>query len=240
MADGHGTINGATVWDRFNGTEPLIDGEQVPDIWIQDLTEELDEEVLQHLQEHFLRDAVLSRATRLLEHPDAVQEALAIWRHMLSQRVSLVALTIGEGGKPVIVGCNILSIKRRLDEPIQVRSAPLRVILEATRSVEARADVFARYGVDACLTALGLSVAPRFRGRGVGLRLLRARRPLCRALRLRLTATVFTGAAAQKQALRAGFEPLAQIRYAEYRDALGRPALAHADGDAFVYMAMPV
>ncbi|KAK7791368.1 hypothetical protein R5R35_010888 [Gryllus longicercus] len=229
MADGHGTIDGATVWDRFNGTEPLIDGEQVPDtdIWIQDLTEELDEEVLQHLQEHFLRDAVLCRATRLLEHPDAVQEALAIWRHMLSQRVSLVALTIGEGGKPVIVGCNILSIKRRLDEPIQVRSAPLRVILEATRSAEARADVFARYGVDACLTALGLSVAPRFRGRGVG-------------LRLRLTATVFTGAAAQQQAQRAGFEPLAQIRYAEHRDALGRPALAHADGHAFVYMAMPV
>ncbi|GLG98279.1 Uncharacterized protein GBIM_04863 [Gryllus bimaculatus] len=214
MADGHSTINGATVWDRFNGTEPLIDGE-VPDIWIQDLTEELDEEVLQHLQEHFLRDAVLSRATRLLEHPDAVQEALAIWRYMLSQRVSLVALTLGEDGKPVIVGCNILSIKRRLDGPIQVRSAPLRVILEATRSVEARADVFARFGVDACLNALGLSVAPRFRGRGVGLRLLRARRPLCRALGLRLTATVFTGAAAQKQALRAGFEPLAQIRYAE-------------------------
>lgn len=69
-----------------------------------------------------------------------------------------------------------------------------------------RFNAFEHYQVDKYVTALGLSVSSRYRGRGVGKELLQARVPLCKALGIQLTANTFTSAAAVACARKVGFE----------------------------------
>jgi predicted acetyltransferase len=53
------------------------------------------------------------------------------------------------------------------------------------------------------MNAVGLSVAPVARGRGLGLLLLKGRLEVCRGLRIPLTKTVFTAIQSQKLAAKA-------------------------------------
>lgn len=41
-------------------------------------------------------------------------------------------------------------------------------------------DIFTKYNVDKYLSAFGLSIAPKYRGRGIAKYILRARVPLCK------------------------------------------------------------
>lgn len=61
------------------------------------------------------------------------------------------------------------------------------------------------YNIDKYLSALGLVVSPKYRGRSVSSEILKARFPLCKALNIKVTSTVFTGPISQKAASRAGF-----------------------------------
>lgn len=67
-------------------------------------------------------------------------------------------------------------------------------------------NAFQHYEVDKFVSALGLSVNPKFRGRGVAVELLKARVPLCKAYNVKLTANTFTGLVSQACARKAGFE----------------------------------
>lgn len=78
-----------------------------------------------------------------------------------------------------------------------------------------KVDVFQKYNVDKYLSALGLSVDAKYRGRGIATEILKARVPLCKAMGIPLTTTVFTGVASQKCATRAGFVEDADVEYEE-------------------------
>jgi GNAT superfamily N-acetyltransferase len=67
-------------------------------------------------------------------------------------------------------------------------------------------NVFDHYKVDAYLGAMGLSVLPKYRGRNIGAQILKARVPLCKAIGVKLTTTVFTAIASQVLAKKVGFE----------------------------------
>lgn len=72
-------------------------------------------------------------------------------------------------------------------------------------------DVFKKFKVDAYLTAYGLSVSRKFRGRGIATEILRARIPFCQAFGIKLTSTVFTSIFAQKSAAKVGFKEIFSI-----------------------------
>lgn len=72
------------------------------------------------------------------------------------------------------------------------------------------------------MNAIGLSVAPIARGRGLGLLLLKGRLELCRGLRIPLTKTVFTAIQSQKLAAKAGFQVLAEKAYDQIKDEHGQ------------------
>lgn len=76
-------------------------------------------------------------------------------------------------------------------------------------------DVFEHYQVDTCLDALGLAVNFRYRGRGIGTEILRARKALCTAVGIKLTSTPFTGGGSQACARKAGFEDNVRVTYEE-------------------------
>lgn len=73
-------------------------------------------------------------------------------------------------------------------------------------------DILKNYKVDKFMVAYGLSVSRKYRGRKIGKEILRARIPLCRALGIKVTTTVFTGFASQKSAANVGFEENFVIR----------------------------
>ncbi|KAL1140511.1 hypothetical protein AAG570_000441 [Ranatra chinensis] len=83
-------------------------------------------------------------------------------------------------------------------------------------AITTEGNLFERFGVDRYLTAYGLSVHPDYHGLGIGLKLLEAREPLCKAIGLKLTGTVFTAAASQYLASKAGFEVIAEHYYKDH------------------------
>lgn len=67
-------------------------------------------------------------------------------------------------------------------------------------------NIFDFYKVDKYITAFGLSVNRKYRGRGIGEHILKARIPLGKALGVQVTSTIFSSIASQKSASNAGFE----------------------------------
>lgn len=59
-------------------------------------------------------------------------------------------------------------------------------------------DIFKNYNVNKFMVAYGLSVSRKYRKRGIGTELLKARIPLCKALGIKVTSTVFSGDYSQK------------------------------------------
>lgn len=76
-------------------------------------------------------------------------------------------------------------------------------------------DVFAAYNVDKYLTAHGLCVDPRYRGRGIATEILKARVPILKGLGLKVTSTLFSAIGSQTAAKNAGFKNVYAISYSE-------------------------
>ncbi|KAK7868721.1 hypothetical protein R5R35_008242 [Gryllus longicercus] len=222
------------VYRRFKGPRPMPDG-RTPNFWIQDITPDQDEQIVDFMSDGFLKEEFMCSRSGLPEDPVSLQEMRDEWRQRLKHRAGLVALTDWPDGphNPQLAGCNVTYITRRGDPPIKAEGAALRHVLDAMHAVEARVDLFARFGVEAFLNALGLSVAPAFRRQGLGRELLAAREPLLRALGLRLTIAVFTGPAAQKASARAGYVVLAQQRFVDCKDDDGREVFPDVPWEVF-------
>lgn len=71
---------------------------------------------------------------------------------------------------------------------------------------QANVDPFEIYNVDKFMSAYGLSVNTKYRGRRIGEYILRARIPVAKAIGVSLTSGSFSSTAAQKQATKVGFE----------------------------------
>lgn len=74
-------------------------------------------------------------------------------------------------------------------------------------------NIFQKYGVKKYLSSLGLSVHPRYRGRGIAKYLLLARDAVCQQANIRVTATDFVSNASIVVAKRVGFKYENGIRY---------------------------
>lgn len=95
----------------------------------------------------------------------------------------------------------------------QCKGSVWRCIYDLVDYTIKKANVYERYGVDKYLGAMGLSVAPNYRGRGIATEILRARIPLCKAVGLPLTSTCFTAIGSQVAAAKAGYEETYVVSY---------------------------
>ncbi|KAJ4432150.1 hypothetical protein ANN_20766 [Periplaneta americana] len=111
-----GDIPFPTVWRWYNGKQPL-EG-KTPRFRIQDVTEDLEDEVVQHMTDVFLRDEPMCSSVGLADDPVSVLEFQTMWRDYMRQRVALVAVVEPEttpySGHRV-AGCNLLGITCRGD-----------------------------------------------------------------------------------------------------------------------------
>ena len=87
-----------------------------------------------------------------------------------------------------------------------MKSERIRDLIATNEYMTDQFKVCERYGVDQYLTAYGLAINKRYRGRGIATEMLKARVPICRAFGIKVTSTNFTALGSQLAAAKAGFE----------------------------------
>ncbi|XP_069690259.1 arylalkylamine N-acetyltransferase-like 2 isoform X2 [Periplaneta americana] len=235
-----GDIPFPTVWRWYNGKQPL-EG-KTPRFRIQDVTEDLEDEVVQHMTDVFLRDEPMCSSVGLADDPVSVLEFQTMWRDYMRQRVALVAVVEPEttpySGHRV-AGCNLLGITCRGDvtDINKYKGVAFRKLIEALDHTTKMAKLFERYGVDYYLCALGLSVAREYRGQGLGFELLKARFDLGRAMGLPLTVTLFSPASTQWMGAQLGMKTVVEIDYEDYKDDEGHVVFSGIENKSMKLMA---
>lgn len=198
-----------SVWLTFKAKD--LNSDDLVEYRVQDLPEDRYDEAIEHMTTIFLPDEPMCRSTDLYKDSVSVAEIQDLWRLMLKQRIVLVCFKLGSDE---IVGMNMLGIiqkeeKQEVYEPTGLQWKKVYKVVEYLGEV---CDVFEIYNVDRYMTAFGLSVNVKYRGRGIGEYILKARVPLAKAIDCPLTSTVFSATASQKLAVKAGFELNYEIR----------------------------
>ncbi|XP_058812237.1 uncharacterized protein LOC131676876 [Topomyia yanbarensis] len=199
------TVAYPRVWLTFESRdvdEPVGSGRLVK-YRVQDLPLERVEDAIEHMKKFFLRDEPMCSSVGLYKDPVGLEEFSELWRKVAAQKCAVVCF---REGSDEIVGLNMLTVVSK-DSPkeYKFKSAGLQMVTESYGGILKQAEIFEKYNVDHYLSAWGLSVSPKYRGRGVATELLRARIPLCRAMGLRVTVTLFSHPGSQIPAAKVGF-----------------------------------
>ncbi|KAK9512679.1 hypothetical protein O3M35_001052 [Rhynocoris fuscipes] len=189
---------------------------------IQTITPELLEDCLDLMVQYFIPREPISIYLRLMEDPDAVNCMKEMWRKTMNTGQAIVALEETKDNTVNIVGANMtLVVEKELkekdkDPPKEYKNENFEKLLGSVIELTNRANIFEKYDIDKYLTAYGLAVHSNYHGYQIGYRLLQCRQPLCEALGVKATGTVFTAKVSQHIASKAGFELLAEQIYKSY------------------------
>ncbi|XP_055607212.1 uncharacterized protein LOC129754966 [Uranotaenia lowii] len=226
-----------SVWHRFKAMAGT--GDQMGYYVVQDLPSDRVEETFDLLAEPFTRDEVMNRTNRLIEDPLGVEMVREMWQQLIPGKMSLICVEEATGQ---IVGVNVLGVVSKSDnEPdFKYASSTFQTIYDLNTYVAKQANVFDRHGVDHYLSAMGLSVDPRYRRRGIATEILRARVPLCKAVGLTLTANCFSGVASQIAATKAGFREDVSYHCGSLVNVDERFALPGIENECFKYMSLKI
>ncbi|XP_050087353.1 uncharacterized protein LOC126572243 [Anopheles aquasalis] len=199
------------VWHTFQAKD--TDSDRLVTYRVQDLPEDRFEEAIAHMIEYFVYDEPTCRAKNIVGEKQSVKEIADLWREFVKFRLVLVCF---KEGSDEIAGMNMLFVSSANDpDTYEPRGEIWRCIYDLVEYTSKQAHVFERYQVTDYLAAMGLSVAPKYRGRGIATEILRARIPLCKGVGLPLTSTCFTAVASQAAAAKAGFEETYVVSYDE-------------------------
>ncbi|XP_055586148.1 uncharacterized protein LOC129738858 [Uranotaenia lowii] len=191
-----------TVWHRFQAKD-LSGGDQLVTYRVEDLTEDRYEDAIQHYLNHFIKDEPLCRQRKMAQDTVSYGEIQGFWRWCFSRRMTIVCYREGSNE---IVGANLLDVVTPVKSPTELKSQHIRDIVGLMDYVGEQCNVFEKYGVDRYMTAYGLAIDSRYRGRGIATEMLKARVPMCKALGISLTSTNFTAIGSQLAAAKAGFQ----------------------------------
>lgn len=200
------------VWHKFKSNNFATD--ELEEFIVQDLPREKFDEALEHMLEHFLSDEPICKAKHVKSDAAAKNEVCDLWKRIFDQNVVLACF---KKGCSEIIGLNMVCVITKSD----LKHLKLDVRKSNTwKAVHDFAlqqfDLFKQYDrVDNILIAYGLSVSVNYRRRGIATEILRARIPLCKALKIPLTSTVFTAIGSQKPAEKIGFQTDYEIGYQE-------------------------
>ncbi|KAI4465209.1 n-acetyltransferase-related [Holotrichia oblita] len=212
-----------TIWAKFEGK--IVRNGVRNTYWIQEVTDEYKSQVLQYMMEEFTLDEPFCKYSKISEDPDVMKQFKDFWWESFKENLALVCLTKDQNGVTHIAGmnCTLLGykgeddiIKNKLDEK------GLSVFY-TLKFVKNQVDPFQKFNITEYLDGMGLYVLPKYRGEGLGTELLRARyvsisyfrEPMCRALGLKATLTLFTSKISQILAERLGFKDLYVADYAD-------------------------
>lgn len=190
------------VWSTFEGNDN--DGDTT-EYRIQDLPEDRFHEAIYIMQRYHMESEVL-RVKKVREDPTSFREITEKWWDCLRQRVTLVCFKMNSDE---IIGLNVLGVVTRSEssQPHSFKGKGWSEICNSKKFVNDRFfEPFTHYSVDTLMFALGLLVIPRYRQRGIGFELVKARELLGRAVGVQVTSNVFTSLGAQRAAEKANYD----------------------------------
>ncbi|XP_052866387.1 uncharacterized protein LOC128272593 [Anopheles cruzii] len=210
------TVPYPNVWWTFEAPDPDREDGGLVKYRVEDLTEDRYEDAVQLYTDHFVDDEPLCAYARLRHDPRSYEEIVGFWKHCFQERLTIVCYK--EGSKE-LVGANLLSVAvadKKKDFRNVIQSEGTLKLVEINEYMTSTVNLYEKYGVDKYLTAYGLSINSRYRGRGIATELLRARVPICRAYGLRLTSTNFTAIGSQIPAAKVGFQTDLEMQCNEF------------------------
>ncbi|XP_068630776.1 uncharacterized protein [Battus philenor] len=206
------------VWSEF---ERQAEDGRTLNFVIKDISEDMWKTAVEFMLGSYIQEDVWWKTAGTAEDPEAIQEYRVLLTSIVEQKMSLACfLTEKDGAGHTLVGVNMCmpQEKGRFVEHIPPKSQAgimsLRMFSEATKFTV----IFDKYNVNNYLMGAGLSVAPEYRGLGIAVELLKARKSLAKELGFQVTGGIFTSAFAQKAAEKAGMECLFKISYNEFGD----------------------
>lgn len=200
-----------SVWHTFKAKD--LDSDRLVNYVVQDLPEDRFEDGVNHMCGIFIYDEPMCHAKRLAEEQQSVDDIREVWRELVKQKVAIVCF---REGSDEIVGLNMTYIACKDDkDDYECKGQRWREVYDAVMYFTKQSRVFEQYQVSEYMGAFGLSVSPKYRGRGIATEILRARVPLCKAIGIPLTSTVFTAIGSQIPAAKVGFEESFIMAYDE-------------------------
>ncbi|KXJ70640.1 hypothetical protein RP20_CCG022854 [Aedes albopictus] len=227
-----------TVWYTFQAPDPDND-DQLVTYRVEDLTEDRYDDIIQHYRDYFVDDEPIYASRNTILDEMAMKELSDFWRWCLEQRLTVVCY---KEGSAEIVGANLLHMEQSDDKGNWdiFQSKTIQDVVKAHLYMTEQFNVFQRYNVDRYLTAYGLALNRRYRGRGIATEILKARIPICRAFGVRLSATNFTAQASQKAAEKAGFRNDFEVSYDDFADMGAEYSFPKIKSKSLKLMSMPI
>lgn len=210
------------VWQRL---EKVGKDGKLLKFTIQEIPEDRYDEAIEHMCTYFVADEPTCDCWNSKNDPLFLKDISYLWKVMFSQNISIAAFIDNpDGGKPILAGMNALGVSVKGHEDgisgyefaSPIAKNTFELIGNATKIV------YEHYGVKKYLNAIGLSVAPPYRGYGLGIDLLKTRYQIGREYDIPATCTVFTSIFSQKSAAKAGFEPLVEKKFSDVVDENGK------------------
>lgn len=186
------------IWAEFSGKDSRK-SDKIVKYRIQDLPEDRFEDAVDHLTKFYLPDETVSKAVGKmnneqdssdekrnsrfvpsaggLENKDFVEDFHRFWREILQQKMSLLCLR-EESNE--IVALNVIFIATKGDTLIDsvfrsYKSKDFADQYRIVRLINEKVTIFDKYNVDSYMSSIGLSVHPKYRGLGLGQKLLETR-----------------------------------------------------------------
>uniref|UniRef100_U5EV53 N-acetyltransferase domain-containing protein n=1 Tax=Corethrella appendiculata TaxID=1370023 RepID=U5EV53_9DIPT len=189
-------------WLHFKARD--VNNDNLVDYVIKDVPEEHFKKAIEHMVLYFINDEPINVCLNMANDRLGIENFKTMWEHFLTKKCVLACYKVGS---EEIVGLNFVGIEMQSPEKAKnFKSKNFDKLVKTMIYCSKQFDMYKNYGIDRYLTACGLSVHPNYRGRGIGEQILRARVPMCKALGVKATSTVFTGAASQRSAEKCGFE----------------------------------
>ena len=203
------------IWHSFKSINSVTN--ELEEFTVQDLPRERHSEAVDHMLEHFLSDEPICKSKSVKNDAAALKEICSLWKKVLKQNV---VISCFKKNCSEIVGLNMLCVITKddyKDFKLEVRNDNTWKAVHEFALVNF--NLFERYKfASSILIAYGLSVSKDYRRRGIATEILRARIPLCRALQIPVTSTVFTAIGSQKPAEKIGFKVDFEIEYKDLAD----------------------
>lgn len=198
------------VWHTFKSKNPKTS--EIEEFVVQDLPRERFADSLNFMLEHFLSDEPICKTKSVTNDVGALKEVCELWSNVLEQNVVLACF---KRNCSELVGLNMVCVitsKEFQHFKLDIRKDNTWKAVHDFALVNF--NLFNKYKfADKILIAYGLAVSKDHRQRGIATEILRARIPLCRAMKIPLTSTVFTAIGSQKPAEKIGFQVDYEITY---------------------------
>ncbi|KAI8428996.1 hypothetical protein MSG28_007585 [Choristoneura fumiferana] len=205
-----------SVWERF---ERNVEGGGTMKFVVEDISEAMWSTAVEFMLGNYIKEDVWWSTAGTARDPEAVQEYRVLLTSIIKQKMSVACfLAEGDGFGQTLVGVNMCIPQKKgyfVDHnPPKTKAGllSLRMFAEAMKVPV----IYDKYGVGEYLMGTGLSVAPEYRRLGIATKLLMARIKLAKSLGIRATGGIFTSAAAQQVAEKAGMECLYSIPYIKF------------------------